>query len=258
MWRRSRLLSSFFLLACSACLGSAGCRGADILPDLRFRESHFRALSADLWENDFGQLTRARQDAPPDAVARVAPSSLRRLVLASSTGGWDADGRAGDAALQVVLEPRDEDERPVKADGALRLAAFQVAPTGERTPLGEWDVPAEQLAEAWRPSWTGASYTLILPWQAAPNAADVEVVAWLTLADGSRYEARRQVRVRPAAAPPDGVTTAAWRPGAADAPAAPPPRAGDAGVHRTDLRWEPASLTGAVRLRRPEPLLLAD
>lgn len=266
MWPGRRPRFSLRLPPAALCLLLlAGCRGPDLLPDLRLRESHFRALRDDLWQNDFGQLTSNRQgdrrgDANAAAPAQAAPSpSLRHLSLASTTGGYDADGQDGDESLRVVLEPRDENERPLQVPGTLRVAVFQAGPAGEKVPLGDWEVSAEQLAQAWQTSWTGAGYKLILPWKTAPTAEEVQVVARLTLADGIRHEAARDVRVRPMPVARNSVAPAAWEPARGERTARSSPQDGtDTGVRQTAVRWEPASLEGAVRLRRPEPLLVRE
>ncbi len=237
---------------------AAGCRGPDLVtPDLRLQAAHIEELHAEIRHGEFA----AKAADPNDDAARTtayrdgsAASVVRRLVLAPATGGLDADGREGDEALRIALEPRDRRNRPVRAEGSLQIDVHQIGVTGMKVLLCSYDVPAEQLAGAWRADWSGSRYTLTFPWKAAPTTEQLRVTARLTLADGTRHETEREIRVRPG--------PSEWRPHVEPETDRGLEAGHAGGVVRASayqgtpppVTWEPTPLSGAVRLRRPIPL----
>ncbi len=251
MGARRRILRSFRMLPLALSL-AAGCRSGDpVLPDFRLRESNLTALREEIWNGEFG--ARSNDRAPGADRLRVAayregpaPAPVRRLVLATSTGGLDADGQEGDEALRLVLEPRDDSDRAVPVAASLRVEVHQLGVTGTRLPLCSWDIAPEELAPTWRADWTGSGYALTLPWKSFPTSEQLRILARLTLADGSRHEAAREIRVR--------LRPVAWKPALSqEAEGEPAAHTVRSGVEPA-VRWEPTPLENAVTLGRPVPL----
>lgn len=138
--------------------------------------------------------------APPTSPATAGPTcSVKDITLGRGTGGLDDDGCPGDEALMVVIVPRDEDGSAVKVPGKAQVAAWEVAPSGIKTPIGSWDVPAEKLRPTWRGGIFSTGYFVTLPWQTFPTGDRVRVAVRLTTTDGRMYEADRDITVRPVA-----------------------------------------------------------
>jgi hypothetical protein len=191
-------------------LGAAGCRHTDLVEaELRTRERELREVTAQLHVTE-GQnealereVSGLRQGSsakiPPELAAQVY--TVRAIALGRLTGGTDDDGRGGDKALQVVLEPRDPDGQIIKAPGTLYIEALQISEEGLKVPLSSWEVPPGELRATWRSSLFGVGYFVILPWKVPPSTEKLRVVARLTLADGRLFEADRDIRVRLPAVP---------------------------------------------------------
>jgi hypothetical protein len=121
---------------------------------------------------------------------------VRSLTLGRQTGGYDTGGCPGDDALQVVLEPRDADNQPIKAPGTLVVQALEISPEGIKHPLSTWQIPAEQLRQSWKTGLFVSGYQLVLPWKIWPSTDKVRVVAQLRLPDGRTFEADKDVTIR--------------------------------------------------------------
>jgi hypothetical protein len=240
---------SFCLVPFACCLALAGCRGPDLVtPDLRFRTNHLHELSEELWRGDFGALARdAVREEGTHTVAYSAGGQLRRLVLVPP-----ADGGEGGGPLTLTLEPRDLADRPVPVSGSVSLWVYQVDTDGRKTPLGACELSPEQLSQSWQAGWARAGYTLTLPWKTPASARHLSVVARLKLLDGTCRNARSDVALR--------RPEPAWEPAAGVKEHRAGHRAEGSEVRQvqavtdTTGRWQPASLEGAVRIRRPVPL----
>ncbi len=264
--------NALFLVSLSPCLLvclAAGCRGPDLVaPDFRARENYVESLREELRQGDFGTLTHNRREDEPEGGRTAAythgeaPSKPRRLVLAPATRNFGQDARNGDTGLRVLLEAYDANDRSVQVGGSLQITAYQLTTAGQKTPLDSWDVSAAQLSEGWRADWSSAGYAWTLPWKTLPTDEQVRVEARLTLADGTRYEMGRDMTIRVAAGSrqspvpiwepnrPTGLAAAEIRRVSNQAPSG--------NGMEAAVRWEPTSLDGAIKLRRPMPLVAGE
>ncbi len=186
----------------------AGCRAPNtdlIEAELRTKERQLEEMKAELnkcecevqsLESELEQfqkrhLKTAGQPAPVQMI-------VQNITLGRLTGGVDEDPDCpGDEALQIMLEPRDQDDQSIKAPGALHVAAFEVSPQGVKTLLSSWDVPARELRRKWEsPVFGGSAYRVILRWQNPPTTEKLRVVVLFTTPDGRKFEADRDVSVR--------------------------------------------------------------
>jgi hypothetical protein len=263
MSARSRLRSAFVL--CSFLL-LAGCRSnCDLVEaELRTREMQLADLRTEREQlhayNEALQreIAALRGGAPTKLSPEEASQTftLRNIVLGRQTGGLDDDGHPGDEALQVLVEPRDQDGHTIKVPGTLIIRAVEITPEGLKKPLSSWEVSGDGLRRAWKSGLLTTGYYLVLPWKVCPSNEKVRVVAQLTLSDGRAFEAEKDVTVRlvpaahrPPPPPPDGP----------DGPSLPPPRKLE-GADGVGWRSPPAkaaaepSLIDAVEFRAPVPM----
>ncbi len=155
------------------------------------------------------------------------PYPIRTLALGRQTGGRDGDASGGDEALQVVVQPLDADNQPVKAPGALLIQALEITPAGLKQPLSSWQISDDELRRSWRSGLLSTGYVLVLPWKVWPNNDKVRVVAQLRLPDGRLFEADKDVTVH--------VVPAEKRPPPTEAPLLPPPHPLDPPAGGPDL-----------------------
>jgi hypothetical protein len=189
------------------------------------------------------------QSSKPTALpfeATLPANTVKEIVLGRQTGGYDQSCGHGDDALQVALEPRDQDGSTIKVPGYLHVDVLEILPGGTKRPLSSWDVPPHQLRHSWKNGLFGSGYFVVLPWKCWPTSEKLRVVAQFTLPDGRLFEADKDVTLHlpPVACrkpfpPPDPVPEGPTLPHRADKPVQP-------------AAWPPNPLQGAVRLLRPE------
>ena len=80
----------------------------------------------------------------PEEASQTYP--LRSLALGRQTGGLDEDGRPGDEALQVLVEPRDADGHTLKVPGTLVIRTLEITPEGIKKPLSAWEISGDPFA----------------------------------------------------------------------------------------------------------------
>jgi hypothetical protein len=184
----------------------AGCRGNNDLVEAELRTREMQLLDL---RNERDHLVSHNQALQREVVAlrggspvKLSPEeasqtySLRSIVLGRQTGGLDEDGKPGDEALQVFVEPRDPDGHTIKAPGTLIVRAIEITPEGLKRPLCSWEVSGDALRRSWRSGLLSTGYYLVLPWKEWPTHEKVRVVAQLTLSDGRVFEAEKDVTVR--------------------------------------------------------------
>lgn len=203
------------LLPAALCLLPAGCK-----PNKRYDliEAELRTRDRELAETRLAleqsrTLNRAYEQSRgpqvpggPVPVPAATPTGcpIRSITLGRGTGGVDDDGTPGDESLMVVIVPADEDKSAVKVPAAATVAAWQVDPSGIKTPIGTWEVPADRLRPTWRSGLLATGYFVPLPWQTFPTSDHVRVAVRLTTTDGRAFEADRDVTVRPVVGGPPG------------------------------------------------------
>lgn len=121
---------------------------------------------------------------------------VKNITLARGTGGVDEDGILGDEGLMVVVLPRDEDGAAVKVPGRLQIAAWEVTPAGIKSPIGNWEVPAEKVRPTWRAGFVSTGYFVAVPWQTYPSTEKVRIAVRFTTLDGRAFEADKDIVVR--------------------------------------------------------------
>jgi hypothetical protein len=248
-----RLLSAA-LLGLGLAAG-AGCQHNDLIEsELRAREEDLREARTELdhalADNEVlrSELHRPRPTVAAKETPERTTSSVRQILLGRQTGGYDEDKDPGDEALQVVVEPRDGDNRVVQVPGALHVAVLQITPEGVKKPLSTWDLSPAQLRPTWRSGLLSTGYHVVLPWKTWPAGDRLRVVVQFTPAGGQVFEADRDVTVRlppPAHRKPLPEAQPGDAPGpelpGGDTPLPPPRRfpAGEPGTQAPRLRPQP-------------------
>ncbi len=282
MWAGRRRGFFFCLLPVVSTVFLSGCRSnCDLVEaELRVKERQIatltetnQALQAELCTLRGGPPRFSPDDPvtpimPPAPVIPPAPVAvpIHSITLGRQTGGVDEDGKPGDEALRVQVEPRDADGHTLKASGNLIVRVFEITPEGLKKPICSWQVGNEDVNRAWHNGLLSTGYAVTLPWKIWPATDRLRVVAQLSLADGRFFEAERDVSVH---LPPGGQ-----RPAAIDGPAVDDPRLEPArkleGASESHLpnwanpwaktqpaaHWQPnrRPLSESVELLEPEPI----
>jgi hypothetical protein len=287
MSERRRTLNSF-LPRCLiiVAVAGAGCRCHDLVEaELRSRERDVQYLRCELHrledENQAlaHELGGARHEGgvPIPTELTGQTYTVKKITLGRLTGGYSADGVSGDAALRVIVEPRDSDNHSVKVPGSVQVEALEITPEGLKTHLATWNVDAHQLRRTWQSGLFTTGYVLLLPWRNRPASDKLRVVARLRLGDGRVFEADRDITVRltgkgPREAPPPTPPEGPAFPLPKDDESLPLPRKASAGtwqrpinenlLDRSDasavkpVAWAPSQtpdLSQAVRMLKPVP-----
>jgi hypothetical protein len=251
-----------FGMTLAAC--AAGCRsnGEVVESQLRARESDVRELKEELGRCEFynqalqSELRALHGEQPvPDKAAVAYP--VRSLSLGRQTGGHASEHGPGDDALQVMVEPRDPDNSPIKAPGSLLVQAVEVTPEGLKRPLSSWEVSPDQLRKSWRSGLFNTGYSLTLPWKVWPSTEKMRVVVVFRMPDGRVFEADKDFTVRliplnqrPAVLPPEPAlpTPPPTPPPTEETPVLPPPRQLEKPPPSPPPSGDGPSLTSASRI----------
>ena len=121
---------------------------------------------------------------------------VHTLTLGRQTGGRDSDATGGDDSLQVVVEPRDADNQPVKVPGTLVVEALEIETSGVKRPLSSWHISEDELRRSYRTGLLTTGYVLVLPWKTFPSTDKLRVAVQLRTADGRLFAADKDVTIR--------------------------------------------------------------
>jgi hypothetical protein len=185
---------------------ATGCRNCNQVESaLRARENDLRETREELGRTTAyahaleSELRCIKGENGPPAPGEPPPlltAPVRSLALARQTGGHDCGSGLGDDGIQVVLQPLDCDNQPVKVPAAALIQVQEITPEGLKAPLSTWQIPPEQLRQSWRTGLLTNGFVVILPWKIWPSTEKVRVVAQLRLSDGRVFEADKDVTLR--------------------------------------------------------------
>jgi hypothetical protein len=189
------------LVLCSL-LAGCGWRNRELLEtELRAKEIQYNELREEHERTEHynhaleKEVAAIRQGQPISPEQASQTFTLKRITLGRMTGGLDTDNKAGDDALQVIVEPRDGADHLIKTPGTLHVLALQVDSQGIKVPLSSWDVCADDLRRSWKGGLFSSGYVVTLPWKNWPTCENLRVVARLVLSDGRAFEADKDVKV---------------------------------------------------------------
>jgi len=163
-----------------------------------------------------GRLARSeKQVADLQALGADRLSKLnrvQRIRLGSHTGGIDLDGRPGDDAVRVFIEPIDQHGSVIKAAGSVTVRILDAAAERNRILLSEHRFDADRTAAGWSSGLLSTHYRFTCPWGADPPKRDSLTVhvAFLDHLTGKTFEAQKPCKIALPAEPP--TTAPASRP----------------------------------------------
>lgn len=203
------------LLLCAAlalCLG--GCKSCDkVEAALRTTEESLRESREELarqgvytsaLEHEMRIIRGEVNTGTPGKPVAVFP--VRSVVFGSQTGGHDAANGLADDGVQIILEPRNAEGKPIQVPGEAIVQVQEITPEGFKRLLSSWVLDRDQIKSSWRQGLLSQGYNVILPWKIPPTSEKLRLVAQFKLEDGRVFECDKDITVRlPKGATPRGV-----------------------------------------------------
>jgi hypothetical protein len=121
------------------------------------------------------------------------------------TEGWDADAnRPGDEGLIVVVEPKNEADKSLRAVGEIVITAWDARFAGKAVPpqqrnmahVGTWNFNARDAATWLEPGTSRFHFELKWPPAGGPKHSDLIVHVQFTAENGRQFEASTQIAVQ--------------------------------------------------------------
>ena len=116
---------------------------------------------------------------------------ISRIVLnPQKTLAYDANNDGFDDGITVVFEPRDQDERLVRAAGDISVVLIDTTLSGDAARVARWEIPSREALTHFRGSTRARGLHLLLKWpQARPVSSDLRLFVRLTSFDGRHFDA---------------------------------------------------------------------
>jgi hypothetical protein len=140
--------------------------------------------------------------------------TVRRISLASGTGGASTDDKPGDDAVKVNVAPIDQHGSVLKAAGSVKVQVFDLAAPQAGNLLVECNYDPNAAAKNWVSGLFSSYYGFTLPLPAEPPAHSeltvrAEFTEYLT---GKTFTAQQVIKI---ALPPKAKTQPTSRPASA-------------------------------------------
>ena len=100
---------------------------------------------------------------------------VKRIRLGSATGGVDLDGKPGDDAVKVYLEPIDQQGSIIKAAGTATVQLFDLAAPPDRNLLHKCTYDVDEMAKHWSSGFIAYYYTFESRWTTPPAHDELTV-----------------------------------------------------------------------------------
>ena len=210
-------------VALAACTGLAGCvmlaactpqrpvrLDANMLLEIEQLRTRNEELCKQLSQRD--EQILALQNLGDKRLDRLY--TVRRISLASGTGGASTDDKPGDEAVKVNVAPIDQYGSVLKAAGSVKVQVFDLAALQGKNLLAECDYDPNAAAKNWVSGLFSSYYAFTLPLPAEPPAHSeltvrVEFTEYLT---GKTFTTQQVIKI---ALPPKAETQPASRPASA-------------------------------------------
>ena len=146
------------------------------------------------------------------------------IELGRYTGGLDTDGKDGEEAVKVYLDPVDSAGSVLKAAGDVKIQLFDLAMLPGENLLGEYQWTADQIGSHWSDAIFGGShFSFICPWKQLPKHDQITIrVEFTDYLTGKTFTAQKVVRVRIPSSLPTTAPTSEPASQPTSAPAAEP------------------------------------
>jgi hypothetical protein len=148
------------------------------------------------------QQDREREDAvsagsPDSTSADLAVTAIR--LNARRTGGMDVDGRPGDDALSLLIEPRNAQGQFVAKPGDVSIVLLDPLKRGEDARFARWDFDRETAGRMLTAGGLDRGLHIRVPWpDLPPNVERLHLFVRYKDEDGRAIEADREIMIRPA------------------------------------------------------------
>jgi len=106
-----------------------------------------------------------------------------RLQLASLSGGYDTDGKAGDDGLVLFVQPVDRDGHVIKAAGALRVTVYDLQQPPDDNVVARYSFTPEATRKLWYGRLMTHHFTVRCPWPTGRVPAHDELTAHVVFID---------------------------------------------------------------------------
>ena len=155
-------------------------------------------------KNELLELTIERQNRNIEELRALGERRLSKLFyvndirLGKYTGGLDTDGKDGDEAIKVYLDPVDQYGSLIKAAGDVKIQLFDLAtPSGENL-IGEYSWGVDEMPEHWSDALFGGShFSFVCPWKQLPAHNQITVrVEFTDYLTGKTFTAQKVVNIR--------------------------------------------------------------
>jgi hypothetical protein len=134
---------------------------------------------------------------PGDEQPAVEGAPAKLSINKRLTGGLDRDSAGGDEGIMVMVEPRDDRGRLVKAPGAVSLVVMDPSQVGDEARVARWDFQAHEFDQHFKKSTFGQGLQYELEWPGEPpkNRELLLYVKYIA-EDGSKLIADAPIKVR--------------------------------------------------------------
>jgi len=123
--------------------------------------------------------------------------TVKEITLGTHTGGVNLDGKPGDDAIKVFLEPIDQHGSTIKASGDVTVQLYDLAaPEGENL-IGEARFGIDEVAKKWYSGFLTYHYSFTCRWKSRPPAHDQVTVrvVFLDYLTGKSFTAQKLCKI---------------------------------------------------------------
>ncbi len=174
------------LLSVAACNNVPAAKFQAVQRDLFTSQERIRDLEDKLSAQEQTNRELGRRLANLSRLQGVPDEMLiipERIVLASMSGGYDEDGKAGDDGIVVYVQPIDRDQHVVKVAGSLKVRLMDPQNPPGKTLFAEYNFDLEHTRPLWYGRLMTSHFTVKCPWPAGHLPAHDEIVAYVTFTD---------------------------------------------------------------------------
>lgn len=125
------------------------------------------------------------------------------INITSRTGGIETDGKPGDDAIKVFIEPRDSQTSIIKAAASVKIQLYDLAAPKEENLIGEFTWSVDEAAKNWYDGFMSYYYSFVCPWKTPPQHPEITVrVEFLDYLTGKTFTAQTICKINLAASAP--------------------------------------------------------
>jgi len=141
---------------------------------------------------------------------------VKTLEMGRFTGGVSTDGKDGDNAIKVYLEPTDQTGSVIKAAGSVTVQLYDLAAPPNENLLRQFTYDVDEVAKHWYGGFGAYHYSFECSWGSPPSHEELTVrVEFIDYLTGRTFSAQTvcKIKPRPTTQPTQPATTQATRNG---------------------------------------------